>query len=324
MGKVPNMSIASFLKLVEIRTKVASMIPFLIGTVYATYRFGEFNGYHFLLMFISLLFIDMATTAINNYYDFKRAKKTDGYGYETHNAIVKNKLREATVVTVILSLLLIAITTGILLVIHAGILILFLGGVSFALGILYSFGPIPISRLPLGEAVSGFFMGFVLIFLSVYIHVEDSQLVHMVFQNGITQLSIHIEIIEVIYIFLLSVPIMLGIANIMLANNICDLAEDLENKRYTLPIYIGKEGAMLLYRLLYYAAYLDILFLLFLSVNPILVVLLLATLLPVQRNITRFVSVQSKEHTFVLSVKNFIIIGITLLLILGIASIMNI
>lgn len=315
------MSIISFLKLVEIQTKVASMIPFLIGAVYAVYRFGEFNGYHFFLMFISLLFIDMATTAINNYYDFKRAKKTEGYGYESHNAIVRYKLKEGTVITVIFTLFLIATITGILLVINAGILILFLGGISFALGILYSFGPIPISRLPLGEAVSGFFMGFVLIFVSVYIHVEQGEIVDMIFSNGIAQLSIHIDIVEVIYIFLLSVPIMFGIANIMLANNICDLEDDLENQRYTLPIYIGKKWAMILYRLLYYAAYIDVLFLLIIKVNPVLVVLLLATLILVQRNITAFAKLQSKEHTFALAVKNFIIIGISLLLVLGIASI---
>ncbi len=315
------MSIISFLKLVEIQTKVASMIPFLIGAVYAVYRFEEFNGYHFFLMFISLLFIDMATTAINNYYDFKRATKTEGYGYETHNAIVKYKLKEATVITVILTLFIIATITGILLVISAGILILFLGAISFALGILYSFGPIPISRLPLGEAVSGFFMGFVLIFVSVYIHVEQGQIVDMLFSNGIAQLSIHIDIVEVIYIFLLSVPIMFGIANIMLANNICDLEEDLENKRYTLPIYIGKKWAMLLYRFLYYAAYIDMLFLFVIKVNPVLVVVLLITLIPVQRNITKFAKLQSKEHTFALAVKNFMIIGISLLLVLGIASI---
>ena len=62
----------SFLKLVEIQTKVASMIPFILGTVYSLYRFGKFNGMNFLLMFISLLTVDMATTAVNNYMDYKK------------------------------------------------------------------------------------------------------------------------------------------------------------------------------------------------------------------------------------------------------------
>ena len=66
------MKIRSFLKLVEIQTKVASMIPFILGTVYSLYRFNKFNALNFLLMFISLLTIDMTTTAVNNYMDYKR------------------------------------------------------------------------------------------------------------------------------------------------------------------------------------------------------------------------------------------------------------
>jgi 1,4-dihydroxy-2-naphthoate octaprenyltransferase len=315
------MSMISFLKLVEIRTKVASMIPFLIGTVYAIYRFDEFRLYPFILMFISLLFVDMAVTAINNYYDFKKARQTVGYGYESHNAIVKYGLQEMTVIIAILTLLIIAITTGILLVIEAGILVLFLGAISFTLGILYSFGPVPISRLPLGELVSGFFMGFVLIFVSVYIHVQQQDIVRMVFSDGITQLSLVVDVVEVLYIFLLSIPVILGIANIMLSNNICDMEEDQENRRYTLPLFIGKNKALLVYELLYYIAYLDILFLLVLQVHYVIVGLLLLTFIPINRNIRRFRRVQSKEHTFALAVQNFIILSLALLAALGLDSI---
>jgi 1,4-dihydroxy-2-naphthoate octaprenyltransferase len=315
------MSMISFLKLVEIRTKVASMIPFLIGTVYAIYRFDEFRLYPFILMFISLLFVDMAVTAINNYYDFKKARQTVGYGYESHNAIVKYGLQEMTVIIAILTLLIIAITTGILLVIEAGILVLFLGAISFTLGILYSFGPVPISRLPLGELVSGFFMGFVLIFVSVYIHVQQQDIVRMVFSDGFTQLSLVVDVVEVLYIFLLSIPVILGIANIMLSNNICDMEEDQENRRYTLPLFIGKNKALLVYELLYYIAYLDILFLLVLQVHYVIVGFLLLTFIPINRNIRRFRRVQSKEHTFALAVQNFIILSLALLAALGLDSI---
>ena len=71
------MGIRAF-KLVEIQTKVASMIPFLFGTLYALFRFQQFDGYHFALMLASLLSFDMATTAINNYYDYKKRLKRTG------------------------------------------------------------------------------------------------------------------------------------------------------------------------------------------------------------------------------------------------------
>ena len=44
------MNVRSFLKLVEIRTKVASVIPFVIGTLYALYRFGAFDWRNGMLM----------------------------------------------------------------------------------------------------------------------------------------------------------------------------------------------------------------------------------------------------------------------------------
>src|SRR5690606_21658672 len=150
----------------------------------------------------------------------------------------------------------------------------------------------------LGELVSGFFMGFVLIFVSVYIHVEQQDIVRMVFSDGFTQLSLDVDVVEVLYIFLLSIQVIIGIANIILSNNICDMEEDQENRRYTLPLFIGKNKALLVYELLYYMAYLDILFLLVLQVHYVIVGLLLLTFIPIHRNIRRFRRIQSKEHTF--------------------------
>ncbi|NLM14124.1 MAG: UbiA family prenyltransferase, partial [Epulopiscium sp.] len=163
------MRVSSFLKLVEIQTKVASVIPFLLGSAYAVYRFNHFNAKNFILMFISLIAFDMATTAINNYIDFKKANKTYGYGYESHNAIVRDKLKESNVVITIFTLLLVAVSAGFMLYLNTNVVVLLLGMLSFLVGILYTFGPVPISRMPLGEIFSGFFMGFVIIFISTYI-----------------------------------------------------------------------------------------------------------------------------------------------------------
>ena len=37
------MGIISFLKLVEIQTKVASVIPYIVGTAFALYKFDNFE-----------------------------------------------------------------------------------------------------------------------------------------------------------------------------------------------------------------------------------------------------------------------------------------
>ncbi|MEK5399771.1 1,4-dihydroxy-2-naphthoate polyprenyltransferase [Paenibacillus sp. VTT E-133280] len=314
------MNIKSFLRFVELPTKVASMIPFLMGTLYALYRFEDFYVLRFGLMFVSLLSFDMATTAINNYYDFKKASKTHGYGYETHNAIVHFKLKESTVVATIVILLVLAAGGGIALVTQTGLLVFLLGGLSFLIGILYSFGPIPISRMPLGELFSGLFMGFVIIFISAYIH-TDEHVVSLLLQNG--WVSLNINIVEVLYLFWFSVPAILGIAGIMLANNICDIDEDMENRRYTLPVYIGRRNALLLFKYLYYVSYLDLVVLLILGVNPILVLAILLTLIPLHRNIYLFTQKQEKASTFILAVKNFVLMSTARMVVLGAAVLLN-
>lgn len=314
------MNVKSFLRFVELPTKVASMLPFLMGTLYALYRFEDFYLLRFAFMLVSLLSFDMATTAINNYYDFKKAAKTHGYGYETHNAIVHYKLKERTVVATIIILLVLAVGGGIALVSQTGLIVFLLGGLSFLIGILYSFGPIPISRMPLGELFSGLFMGFVIIFISAYIH-SDQRVVTLLFQES--WVSLHINIVEVVYIFWFSVPAILGIAGIMLANNICDIEDDIDNRRYTLPVYIGRKNALLLFKLLYYVSYLDLIILLLMGVNPFLVALLLLTLIPLRRNIAGFQEKQEKATTFILSVKSFVLMSSARIAVLGAAVVLN-
>ena len=310
------MKVKSFLKYVEIQTKAASMIPFTLGTLYALHRFETFSVKNFALMFVSLLSFDMTTTAINNYLDYKKAKKRSGYGYEKHNAIVRDNIREAEAAAVIIILGLIAVIAGILLYLNTNAIVLLLGMISFVVGVVYTAGPVPISRIPLGEAFSGFFMGFIIPFLSVYIHVTDDRVASITMQNGIIDLKINLS--EVLRIFLLSVPAVTGIANIMLANNICDMEDDLENRRYTLPIYIGREKALTLFKILYYAAFAVILISAASGLVPEASLLVLAAFIPVRKNIGRFMELQTKKDTFSYSVQNFALMN--LLLILGIAS----
>lgn len=308
------MGLKSFLKLVEIKTKAASMTPFLLGTVFVLYRYQKFNWVNFLLMLVSLLCFDMATTAINNYLDYKKARKTEGFGYEEHNAIVRDNLSEFSVLTVIVILLILAVGFGILLFLNTSPLVLILGIISFSVGILYTFGPVPISRMPLGEVFSGFFMGFVILFLSVYIHLNEGALVELIFRNWMLNLNFNVK--EILVLFLVSFPAFMGISNIMLANNICDMEDDWENRRYTLPLYIGREKALALFQVIYYASYLDILLLLVLNILPVTTIPALFTIFPVRNNVSRFLKLQSKRDTFPVAIQNFLLINVSLILFL--------
>lgn len=313
------MTFKSYFKFVEIQTKVASIFPFLIGISFAKYRYNHINLMNILWMFLSLLCIDMATTAINNYMDYKKAIKKTGYGFETHNAIVKYQIKEKHALIVILLLLSIAIGSGIILVMNTDLLVLLIGVISFGVGILYSYGPLPISRTPLGEVFSGLFMGFFIMFLAVYINIFDEGIV--IFMMNHWNFSLNVQLDEVIIIFLAALPLVMGISNIMLANNICDMEDDFENKRYTLPFYIGKKRALSVFRIAYYIIFIDWILLIYFKVMPLTTAIALLTIIPIEAMIRSFMKEQNKKSTFVFAVKSMVLISASYLfsLILGLA-----
>lgn len=303
------MGITSFLKLVEIQTKVASIIPYLVGTVFALYKFDNFNMKNAILLFLSMIIFDMTVTAINNYVDYIKAIKKEGFGYEEHNAITKYGLKPKTVLGIIIVMLIVSSLLGILLFLNTNIIILLVGLVCFTIGIFYSFGPIPISRTPFGEIFSGVTMGFFITFLAIYIHIFDKGILNISIIDGNFELMINLKVI--ISIFVISIPLIVGISNIMLANNICDMEDDFINRRFTLPIYIGKENALTIFKCLYYIGFVGISIAVILKVLPIVSLLTLLVLIQINKNIKSFYILQSKKDTFILAVKNFILLNVT-------------
>lgn len=303
------MLLNGFFEFVEIRTKFASIIPFALGTVYSIYHFNHFNIINFILMFISILTFDMATTAINNYCDYERILKKDN---KKNSSIQLGFLKPTTAFIIIILLMATAVSCGVILTMQTNYVVLLIGIFSFIAGILYSFGPVSISQMPLGELFSGIFMGFIIIFLSVYIHIYDLNIVSIGYINQM--LTFKMNLPEIISIFLFAIPAMTGIANIMLANNICDVEHDILFKRYTLPHYIGKKNALKLFAILYYLGYIDIMLLILLKIIPIISLLILFTIFPVNKNIITFSKNPIKSKTFILSVKNFIMINLPLII----------
>lgn len=315
------MNVKSFLKLIELPTKVTCFTTLLIATVFVLFRGEDFKPINFLFMFVSLIAMDMVTTGLNNYLDYKKAKKKSGFGYEEHNAIVKFGLKESTVVATLLILSAISAIFGILLFLKTDIVVLIFGMIAFGVGVLYTFGPVAISRIPLGELVSGFFQGFGIIFIGIYIHTFESGWVLVQLSDSIFKLELNLVVI--LTVFLYSIPSTLTIANIMLANNICDIEDDLSNKRYTLPIYIGKEASLNLFAGLYYLSYVAIILMTILQVTPLITLVTIVTLIIVQKNIGIFKKQQTKKDTFALAIMNFVLINGGLLVTVGIGALLK-
>ena len=312
------MKISAFLKLVEIQTKVASVIPFTTALLFVLYSTKQINVVNMVIMFFAMVIFDMAVTALNNYYDYKRAEKKHGYNYEIHNSIVQYGLKTSTVKATIAVMVTISAALGLLLVYRTNLITLLLGALCFAIGFAYSYGPMPISRTPFGEIFSGFTMGLGIPFITFYANMFDRNVLNLSLAGN--EFSLTFDVYSMLGIVLVSLPAVFGIANIMLANNICDIEDDLSNKRYTLPIVVGRDKAILLLKILFALAYVSIAAAVVLRVLPLYSLLALITIIPLSKNVKLFVANPTKKDTFGAIVGSFVLLGVALIgtIVLGI------
>lgn len=242
-----------FLEIVEIRTKIASIFPFLLGVLFSLSYFQQIQLGYTCLFFIGMLIFDMTTTAINNYMDYQKAK-SDVYKY-TENVIGREQLAPQTIRRLIYGMLAIAAIIGFTLSFLTGWLLLVMGGLACLVGIFYTFGPIPLSRMPLGELFSGVTMGLGIFVMTVYINTVNHPPFFLAVDFTMGTFRLTGNLWQSLAIVLAAVPLVLTIANIMLANNLRDLEVDIQNHRYTLVYYIGREQGIFLFQLAMLAAY---------------------------------------------------------------------
>ncbi|WP_202922263.1 1,4-dihydroxy-2-naphthoate polyprenyltransferase [Streptococcus sp. S784/96/1] len=305
-----------FLEFVELRTKVASVFPMLIGFLWAFYHYNAFNTLNTVLFILSVISFDMCTTAINNTMDYKKALDTDYK--ERDNVIGANKLNFQQMVQIILGLLIFSILLSLILVWRTDIILLPIGILCFLIGIFYTFGPIPLSRLPLGELFSGVTMGFGIFFLAIFIQKPNLLVASHLSENFY---QINIAWFELIKTVFLSLPFICLIANIMLANNLCDYEQDVKNGRFTLVHYIGKTRGITLYSILNLTPWI------LWSIYPLAGLLpkwVWTGLLLIKLNLTflkEFRQKQVKRLTFTCSIKSFVLFSALYLLTLVLATV---
>jgi 1,4-dihydroxy-2-naphthoate octaprenyltransferase len=281
-----------FLKYTEIKTKITSLFAFLMSVAYLFYIKTEINWKLTAIFFASMFIFDLTTTAINNYTD----TKTNGQ---------KLDFKRTTALMIILVMLFISAGLGLYLVYLTDIVVLIAGVICFICGILYTFGPVPISRQPLGEILSGIFYGFMIPFLILYINMPEGTFLTL--SLSMKTISLSLNVVPLMSLILLSAIPTCTTANIMLANNICDVERDILVNRFTLPYYLGKKS-IYLFAGIYYACYVDIVLMAIFKVLSPLCLIALITLIPVQKNIKEFLKVQDKEKTFIVSIKNYVLL----------------
>lgn len=315
--KYNTMTLPIFLEFVEIRTKVASVFPMFIGIFWASYHYHAFNLLNTFLFILAVISFDMCTTAINNTMDYIKA--LDESYKEKDNVIGANQLNFQQMVHIILGLLAFSIVVSLGLVWRTDLILLPMGVLCFLIGIFYTFGPMPLSRLPLGEIFSGTTMGFGIFFLAIFIQ-KPELLISSHFSANIFHVSLAwFELLKTIF---LSLPLVFLIANIMLANNLCDYEQDIKNGRFTLVHYIGKSRGITLYTLLNLSSWLLWLVYPLAGLLPKWTYLGLILIVADLKFLQAFRKEQVKRLTFINAIKSFVLFSTLYLISLILATLL--
>jgi 1,4-dihydroxy-2-naphthoate octaprenyltransferase len=215
------------------RTLPAAIAPVLVGTAAAVEWVGHVPRWGaFFAALVGSIFIQIGTNLANDYSDAKRGADTaDRLGpvrVTSAGLVTPQRVLRATWVAFA-----VAIACGIYLATVAGLVILLIGAVSIAAGVLYTGGPRPYGYAGLGEVFVFLFFGLVAVNGSYYVQVE---------RLDVTPLG-------------LSIAIGFLATAILVVNNVRDLETDRRAGKNTLAVRMGRANAVNLYRLLVLGAF---------------------------------------------------------------------
>ena len=221
MRTVMHVGVHDFLQIVDIRTKIVSLSSLAIGTAYAVHLTHTFSLGLFVAMLLATLFVDMGTTGFNSYYDFVYGVDTVDTDVEKSKALVQRGIDPAVALRISWLLFVLAGIVGLALGALVDWRLVLAGGVCMIVALLYSGGPMPIARLPVGEIFAGGLLGLVLIVVAAFVQTR----------------SVDPRVVW------LGLPSSTLIATILSVNNLCDVEGDAKAGRRTLAIVLGSARA---------------------------------------------------------------------------------
>ncbi|MBK6982840.1 MAG: prenyltransferase [Betaproteobacteria bacterium] len=197
--------VGDLLRIVDIRTKVVSISSLLVGSAWAHAKAPEqFSWTLLALLVAATLAIDMGTTGFNSYFDFRSGVDTRESDRERFKALVQRDIDPRVARDLSAVLFALAVPLGLAIGARAGWGVVAAGALGMLLGYLYSGGPHPISRTPVGEFFAGGLLGGVLVTVAACVHTQRLDAATV----------------------LLGLPASLIIAAILSTNNACDRVGD--------------------------------------------------------------------------------------------------
>nr|WP_241865033.1 UbiA family prenyltransferase [Lacticaseibacillus kribbianus] len=277
--------------------KAASLLPFLFGVSYAWLAYGQLDWLNTAVYFVGQMSIALFVTGFNNVQDFYKAQ--DDHYRATQNILGREHLNPRRIMALMLTFLAIACLAGVVLVWRTDLALLLIGGAGIFVAVFYTFGPVPLSRLPSGEVLAGLCEGFGTILIAVFVNVTPRP-VTLVMTSRTFALAL--DAAQLLRLLLVALPIVLLDAATMFADNICDLDQDIRNQRFTLPYYLGRARALAVYPWLPAAAFAAIGVGVAARVLPWPTILVWALWPLAHRNTHRFLTHPSKQATFITAI----------------------
>jgi 1,4-dihydroxy-2-naphthoate octaprenyltransferase len=215
------------------RTLPAAIAPVLVGTAAAVQWLGHLPRWGaFFAALVGSIFIQIGTNLANDYSDAKRgADSADRLGpvrVTASGLITPQRVMRATWIAFG-----VAVLCGIYLTTVAGPVILLIGVLSIAAGVLYTGGPRPYGYAGFGEVFVFLFFGLVAVNGSYYVQLEELDALPL-------GLSISIGFLA---------------TAIIVVNNVRDVETDRRAGKNTLAVRIGREAAVRLYGVLVMGAF---------------------------------------------------------------------
>lgn len=250
------MNLKNMIKLMDIRTLIASIFPVLLGSFYSWYMFDRISFMYLILLLVAMPLMQGSANMINDCCDY--ISGVDGDDKSDEKLLVNGEIKLHEVIILIAISQLISLAIGLYLGVGTSFLIIPIGIIGTTISVLYATGPLPISSTPFGEIVSGSTMGIGITSTVLYI------------QSGILGSQT----------ILMALPSAIFIGAIMLSNNISDMAEDRTSGRKTLPILIGQEKAQKLWIIWVYSLIVAVVGLFMAGVYPIEVLISVLIIFP--------------------------------------------
>ena len=224
-----RMTAAAAIRLAAVHTWPAAVCPALFGIFWCLQRGISLSPAQAILLAAACVLSQSSVNTLNDYVDFVSGADSEKDNVEVNDAVlIYYRVNPKHALALGIIYLISAALCGVAASWHSGpapFIIGILGGLT-VLG--YSVSPVPAASLPVGEALSGFVMGALIPMGTA----------------AVADGNFHPEILPE------CLPLILGIALIMLSNNGSDIEKDIAAQRATLPVLLGREKALILYRVM--------------------------------------------------------------------------